>query len=128
MNFPEGLFYAKTHEWVKKEDENKVRVGITSYAQNQLGDVVYVELPALDSIIEAGKACAVVESVKAAYDIFAPVSGKVIRINNNLEDAPQLVNEDPYSEGWFFMVEMTDTKQFKNLLSYKEYEESCQKK
>ena len=76
--FPENLLYTKTHEWVKKEENNMIRIGITSYAQSQLGDVDYVELPALDSSIEAGKACAVIESTKAAFDILAPISGKVI--------------------------------------------------
>lgn len=128
MNFPEDLFYAKTHEWSRKGEENKVRVGITSHAQSELGDVVYVELPALDTNVEAGKVCAVVESVKAAYDIYAPVSGKVKEVNNNLENNPQLVNEDPYGEGWFFVIEMDDPQQLKKLLSNKEYEELCQAK
>lgn len=128
MNFPEELLYAKTHEWGKKEGENVVRIGIISYAQSQLGEVVYVELPALDSIVETGKACAVIESAKAAYDILAPVSGKVTKTNNNLEDNAQLVNEDPYGEGWFFIVELEYPQQLKNLLSYKEYEELCQTK
>ncbi len=128
MNYPEDLFYAKTHEWSRKEEESKVRVGITSHAQSQLGDVVYVELPALDSIVEARKACAVVESVKAAYDIYAPVSGKVIEINNDLEDSPQLVNEDPFGKGWFFVIELENPQQLKNLLSHEEYKELCQAK
>ncbi len=128
MNYPEDLFYAKTHEWSRKEEESKVRVGLTSHAQSQLGDVVYVELPALDTNVEAGKACAVVESVKTAYDIYAPVSGKVTQVNNNLENKPQLVNEDPYGEGWFFAIEMDDPQQLKKLLSSKEYEELCQAK
>ncbi len=128
MNFPEDLFYTKTHEWVKKEGEDKVRIGITSHAQGQLGDVVYVELPALDRTVKAGKACTVVESVKAAYDIYAPVSGKVTDVNNDLEDNPQLVNEDPYGKGWFFVIEIEDPQQLKNLLSNKEYEELCQAK
>ncbi len=128
MNYPEDLFYAKTHEWSRKEEESKVRIGITSHAQSQLGYVVYVELPALDTNVEAGKACAVVESVKAAYDIYAPVSGKVKEVNNNLENKPQLVKEDPYGEVWFFVIEMDDPQQLKNLLSNKEYEESCQTK
>jgi glycine cleavage system H protein len=128
MNFPEDLFYTKTHEWVKKEGEDKVRIGITSHAQSQLGDVVYVELPALDRTVKAGEACTVVESVKAAYDIYAPVSGKVTEVNNDLENNPQLVNEDPYGKGWFFVIEIEDPQQLKNLLSNKEYEELCQAK
>ena len=128
MNFPEDLFYTKTHEWVKKEGEDKVRIGITSHAQSQLGDVVYVELPALGRTVKAGEACTVIESVKAAYDIYAPVSGKVTEVNNDLENNPQLVNEDPYGKGWFFVIEIEDPQQLKNLLSNKEYEELCQAK
>ena len=128
MNFPEDLLYTKTHEWVKKEGEDKVRIGITSHAQSQLGDVVYVELPALDRTVKAGEACTVIESVKAAYDIYAPVSGKVTEVNNDLENNPQLVNEDPYGKGWFFVIEIEDPQQLKALLSNKEYEELCQAK
>ncbi len=128
MNFPEDLLYTKTHEWVKKEGEDKVRIGITSHAQSQLGDVVYVELPALDRTVKAGEACTVVESVKAAYDIYAPVSGKVTEVNNDLENNSQLVNEDPYGKGWFFVIEIEDPQQLKALLSNKEYEELCQAK
>ena len=128
MNFPEDLLYTKTHEWVKKEGEDKVRIGITSHAQSQLGDVVYVELPALGRIVKAGEACTVIESVKAAYDIYAPVSGKVTEVNNDLENNSQLVNEDPYGKGWFFVIEIEDPQQLKTLLSNKEYEELCQAK
>jgi glycine cleavage system H protein len=128
MNFPEDLFYTKTHEWVKKEGEDKVRIGITSHAQSQLGDVVYVELPALDRTVKAGEACTVIESVKAAYDIYAPVSGKVTEVNNDLENNPQLVNEDPYGKGWFFVIEIEGPQQLKNFLSNKEYEGLCQAK
>ena len=128
MDFPEDLFYTKTHEWAKKEGNNRVRVGITSHAQSELGDVVYVELPDLDRIVKAGTACTVVESVKAAYDIYAPVSGKVIETNNDLENNPQLVNEDPYGKGWFSIIEMEDPQELSKLLSNKDYEELCQSK
>lgn len=128
MDFPGDLFYTKTHEWTKKEGDNKARIGITSHAQSELGDVVYVELPALDRIVKAGEACTVVESVKAAYDIYAPVSGKVIETNNYLESNPQLVNEDPYGKGWFFIIEMEDPQELTKLLSNKDYEELCQAK
>lgn len=128
MDFPEDLFYTKTHEWVKKESNNKVRVGITSHAQSELGDVVYVELPDLDRVVKAGTACTVVESVKAAYDIYSPVFGKVIETNNDLEKNPQLVNEDPYGRGWFFIIEMEDPQELTKLLSNKDYEELCQTK
>ena len=128
MDFPEDLLYTKTHEWVKKEGDNKVRVGITSYAQSELGDVVYIELPDLDRIVKAGTACTVVESVKAAYDIYAPVSGKVIEANTDLENNPQLVNEDPYGKGWFSIIEMEDPQELTKLLSNKDYEKLCQSK
>ncbi len=128
MDFPVDLFYTKTHEWVKKEGDNKVRVGITSHAQSELGDVVYVELPDLDRIVKAGTACTVVESVKAAFDIYAPVSGKVTEVNNDLENNPQLVNEDPYGKGWFYIIEMEDPQELTKLLSNKDYEELCQAK
>ena len=128
MDFPEDLLYTKTHEWVKKEGDNKVRVGITSYAQSELGDVVYIELPDLDRIVKASTACTVVESVKAAYDIYAPVSGKVIEANTNLENNPQLVNEDPYGKGWFSIIEMEDPQELTKLLSNKDYEKLCQAK
>ncbi len=128
MDFPEDLLYTKTHEWVKKEGDNKVRVGITSYAQSELGDVVYIELPDLDRIVKAGTACTVVESVKAAYDIYAPVSGKVIEANTDLENNPQLVNEDPYGKGWFSIIEMEHPQELPKLLSNKDYEKLCQAK
>lgn len=128
MDFPEDLLYTKTHEWVKKEGDNKVRVGITSYAQSELGDVVYIELPDLDRIVKASTACTVVESVKAAYDIYAPVSGKVIEANTDLENNPQLVNENPYGKGWFSIIEMEDPQELTKLLSNKDYEKLCQEK
>ncbi len=128
MDFPEDLFYTKTHEWAKKEGDNKVSVGITSHAQSELGDVVYIELPDLDRIVKAGTACTVVESVKAAFDIYAPVSGKVIETNNDLENNPQLVNENPYGKGWFSIIEMEDPQELTKLLSNKDYEKLCQSK
>lgn len=128
MDFPEDLLYTKSHEWVKKEGDNKVRVGITSYAQSELGDVVYIELPDLDRIVKASTACTVVESVKAAYDIYAPVSGKVIEANTDLENNPQLVNENPYGKGWFSIIEMEDPQELTKLLSNKDYEKLCQEK
>ena len=128
MDFPGDLFYTKTHEWAKKEGNNKARIGITSHAQSELGDVVYIELPDLDRIVKAGTACTVVESVKAAFDIYAPVSGKVIETNNDLENNPQLVNENPYGKGWFSIIEMEDPQELTKLLSNKDYEKLCQSK
>ncbi len=128
MKFPKDLFYTKTHEWAKKEADNKARIGITSHAQSELGDVVFVELPALDRVVKAGEACTVVESVKAAYDIYSPVSGKVIETNSDLETNSQLVNEAPYGKGWFFIIEMEDPQELTKLLSNKDYEKLCQVK
>lgn len=128
MSFPGDLLYTKTHEWARNEGDNRIRMGITAHAQNELGDVVYVELPALDKIVRAGEACAVIESVKAAYDIYAPVSGKVVEINGDLENNPRFVNDDPYGKGWFLVIEIEDTGQLTKLLSGGEYEKLCQTK
>src|SRR5512144_640518 len=101
MNIPTNLRYAKTHEWVRVEGPVAV-VGITDHAQHELTDVVYVELPAVGRDLEAGKECAVVESVKAASDIYAPVSGEIVAVNEELSHAPELINQDPYGKGWLF--------------------------
>ena len=106
MEFPTELRYTQTHEWAKRNG-NRVRVGITEYAQHEISDVVFVELPKLNLQASKGKAIAVVESVKAAFDIYAPVSGEVVDTNKNLESNPALVNKDPYGQGWFFEIEMT---------------------
>ncbi len=127
MNFPDNMFYAKTHEWARREGDKVVLVGITQYAQEQISDVVFVELPKIGAVVSAGKACAVVESVKAAYDIYAPVSGKVTKINDTLESSPQLVNEDPYGKGWFFAIEMENPEELKSLLKANEYAKICEK-
>jgi glycine cleavage system H protein len=105
MQFPNNLKYSKEHEWVRI-DGNKVVVGISDYAQSQLGDIVFVELPALGAVVSAGKRFSVVESVKAVSDIFAPVTGIVTEINEALNDAPEKVNQDPYGEGWIAVVEI----------------------
>ncbi len=100
---PKKLQYSKTHEWVRKDDDI-LTVGITDHAQTMLGDLVYVELPEPESSLESGQECAVVESVKAAADIYSPVSGEVIEINEALFETPQLINDDPYGKGWLFRV------------------------
>lgn len=100
---PKTLKYSKTHEWVR-QDEDVITVGITDHAQTMLGDLVYVELPEVEMSLESGQECAVVESVKAAADIYSPISGEVVEINEALLDNPQLVNEDPYGKGWLFRV------------------------
>jgi glycine cleavage system H protein len=102
-NVPKTLKYSKTHEWVRK-DEEIITIGITDHAQTMLGDLVYVELPEVESSLESGQECAVVESVKAAADVYSPISGEVIEINEALLEHPQLVNEDPYGKGWLFRI------------------------
>jgi glycine cleavage system H protein len=106
-NIPQKLHYTKTHEWVRKE-EGLYTVGITDHAQTLLGDLVYVELPEPDSHLEGGQECAVVESVKAAADIYCPVPGEIIEINQMILDNPQLINQDPYGKGWLFKVKPDD--------------------
>jgi glycine cleavage system H protein len=127
MDFPDNLYYTKTHEWVRKEGDKEVFVGITQYAQEQISDVVFVELPKIGASVSAGKACTVVESVKAAYDIYAPVSGKIIKVNDKLENSPQLVNKDPYGEGWFFAIEIENPDELKSLLKADEYSQTLHK-
>ena len=100
---PKTLKYSKTHEWIRKDDE-LITIGITDHAQTMLGDLVYVELPEIESSFENGQECAVVESVKAAADIYCPISGEIIEINEALLENPQLVNEDPYGKGWLFRI------------------------
>ena len=120
MNIPTNLKYAKTHEWVRVEGALAV-VGITDHAQHEMSDVVYVELPAPGSEIEEGKPCAVVESVKAASDIYAPVSGEITEVNEELAHAPELVNQEPYGKGWLFKVKLSDPAQVNELLSADDY-------
>jgi glycine cleavage system H protein len=124
---PGELRYLSSHEWVRlEEDGETATVGITDHAQDLLGDVVFVELPELDSVISAGEEAGVVESVKAASDIFSPVSGTVIEINEALEDSPELVNSDPYDDGWFFKVKISDVDELSSLLGAEEYAEVCE--
>ena len=122
MEFPEDLKYSKEHEWVLVEG-NTATVGITDYAQDQLGDIVFVELPAIDDKVSKEDAFGVVESVKAVSDIYAPVSGKVLEINDDLPDNPEMLNEDPYGDGWIIKIEMSDPDELKDLMSASEYEE-----
>ena len=120
MNIPKNLKYSKTHEWVLVEGDT-ARVGITDHAQHELTDIVYVEPPSIGAHLEAAKECAVVESVKAASDIYAPVSGEVVAVNEELGSAPELVNEDPHGKGWLFKVRMSDPGELDDLLSPDDY-------
>lgn len=123
---PKELMYAVTHEWILNEGDDVVSVGITDYAQESLGDVVYVELPEVGDSVSAGDEAGAVESVKAASDIFAPVSGTVIAINEDLEDSPQTINESPYGDGWFFKIKMSDPSELEHLLDADEYIETLE--
>jgi len=117
---PPDLKYAKSHEWVRVEGD-LATVGITDHAQHELTDVVFVELPAVGRNIKAGEACAVVESVKTASDIYSPVSGEVVKANQAVVDQPALVNSDPYGTGWFFQVKLSQPKELSGLLSAADY-------
>ena len=124
MEFPDELRYAPTHEWARRQG-NRVRVGITAFAQQEISDVVFVELPKIQGEAAKGKAISVVESVKAAFDIYAPVSGKVVQANSVLESNPALVNEDPYGRGWFFEIEMSHPAEWESLLGAEQYQAQC---
>jgi glycine cleavage system H protein len=118
-NIPAKLQYTKSHEWVKKENEF-LTIGITDHAQTMLGDLVYVELPEIEASLDSGQECAVVESVKAAADVYSPVAGEVIEINTDVMENPQLINEDPYGRGWLIRVRPHDKVEI-SLLSADEY-------
>ncbi|MBA2282036.1 MAG: glycine cleavage system protein GcvH [Actinomycetota bacterium] len=115
MNVPDELRYSKDHEWVRLED-GKVRIGITDYAQDTLGDVVFVQLPEVGSTLEAGAACGEVESTKSVSDIYAPITGSVVEVNAELVDAPNKLNDDPYGDGWICIIEPDDPAQLAELL------------
>ncbi|MFP4160995.1 MAG: glycine cleavage system protein GcvH [Ectothiorhodospira sp.] len=120
-NVPSDLKYAKSHEWVRQESDGSLTVGISEHAQELLGDLVFVETPEAGTTLEAGSACAVVESVKAASDVYAPVSGEVTAVNGQLGDSPELVNSDPYGEGWLFRVKPADTGELAGLMDAEAY-------
>ncbi len=122
---PSELKYAGSHEWARLEAGGTVTVGITDHAQEALGDVVFVELPEVGTVFAAGDEAGVVESVKAASDIYAPVGGEVIEINGQLEDEPEMVNSDPYNEGWFYKLQPADTSELEALLSAGDYQQQC---
>jgi glycine cleavage system H protein len=123
MEYPEDLRYADNHEWARVEG-TRVRMGISDYAQDALGDVVYVELPSVGASVTQGGACSEVESTKSVSDVYAPVSGTVVEVNSALEDTPELVNRDPYGEGWFAVIEATDPSELDALMDAAAYEAS----
>jgi glycine cleavage system H protein len=122
MEFPEDLKYSKEHEWARKEG-NAVRVGITDFAQDALGDVVYVDVPQVGTEVTAGEPLGEVESTKSVSDVYAPVSGTVLERNEALADSPELVNSDPYGTGWMVLIQLTDASQLEALLDAKTYQE-----
>ncbi len=122
-NIPEELRYTKTHEWVRQNEDGTVTVGITDHAQDLLGDMVYVELPEAGTQLAVGDECMVVESVKAASDIYAPLSGEVVEINDALADTPELINQDPYGEGWLFTLQPVEGGEREELMGADAYQE-----
>ncbi|MEI5639330.1 MULTISPECIES: glycine cleavage system protein GcvH [unclassified Pseudoalteromonas] len=123
-NIPSELKYATSHEWVRAEGNGEYTVGITEHAQELLGDMVFVELPEVGDEVDAGEDCAVAESVKAASDIYAPIGGEIIAINEELEDAPETVNNDSYGDGWLFRIKASDESELDNLLDAEGYANS----
>ena len=126
MEFPKGLKYSKEHEWVLVEDEDGAVIGISDFAQNELGEVVFVEAPELGEKISRDDPFGAVESVKAVSDLYAPVSGAVTEVNDALPDTPELINEDPYGEGWIIKVAMSDPGELDDLMTAEEYTAYCE--
>lgn len=125
MRPPENLKYTKEHEWVRIESDGVVTVGITHFAQDALGDVVYAETPKVGAHFTAGAEIGVVESVKAVSDIYTPVTGEVVEVNVNLDDAPETINESPYEDGWFVKIKLDDTSELDGLMDAEAYMEFC---
>ncbi len=126
LKFPEELLYSPTHEWVRVEG-NRAFIGITDYAQSELGDITYLELPKVGNQVEAGQPFGIIESVKADEELFAPISGTVVDVNQNAVDHPEIVNNDPYGEGWLIVVEVNDTSELKGLMTAKQYRQMLER-
>ena len=122
---PSELKYASSHEWARLEEDGTVTVGISDHAQDALGDVVFVELPEVGNSLAAGEEAGVVESVKAASDIYAPIGGEVLKVNEQLEDEPETVNSDPYNDGWIFRLQPSDASELDALLNAEDYQSKC---
>ena len=121
LEYPQDLRYTPEHEWVRSEGDGVLRIGITAYAQDALGDVVYVSLPAVGDSVSAGDACGEVESTKSVSDLYAPVSGEIVAVNEALDSAPELVNSDPYDQGWMYDVKVTEVGVEQSLLDLEAY-------
>ncbi len=124
MNLPSELKYSEEHEWLKVEGEGRARIGITDFAQSELGDIVFVELPEVGDEVTAGEPFGSVESVKTVSELYAPVSGKVVEVNEALADSPENVNTSPYGDGWMIVVEMSDPSQVDQLLTAEQYKKT----
>jgi glycine cleavage system H protein len=124
--YPDNLKYAATHEWVRLEEDGTATVGISNHAQDALGDIVFVELPEVGATIHAKDEVAVVESVKAASDVYSPVSGEIIETNGLLEDAPETVNSVPYDDGWFYKIQISDKLELDELMDADAYSDHCE--
>ncbi|MFD2178709.1 glycine cleavage system protein GcvH [Veronia pacifica] len=120
---PSDLKYATTHEWIRPEGNGVYTVGISDHAQSLLGDMVFIDLPDVDDLVDAGDDCAVAESVKAASDVYSPLTGKVVAVNEDLESSPELVNSDPYGDGWLFQLTISDDAELNELLDAESYAE-----
>ena len=119
---PENLRYTKEHEWIAELSSTKFRIGITDYAQSALGDIVYIQLPKIGADVKANSVCGEVESTKSVSEIYAPISGKVVSVNNNLDSKPEIINSDPYGEGWIVEIEISSIKLEETLLSALDYQ------
>lgn len=120
---PKDIFFSETHEWVRRDTETEYLVGITDHAQELLGDIVFVELPEEGDDVSQGDECCVVESVKTAADVYAPLTGKITEVNETITDAPAMVNKDPYADGWLYRLEIKDPEELKSLMNSEEYAE-----
>lgn len=121
-NIPSQLRYTKEHEWVEQTSDGKFRVGITDFAQGALGDIVYIQLPKVGENVEQGKVCGEVESTKSVSEIYAPLTGKIVSVNSELDAAPEILNSDPYGAGWIIEVEVSESSQLDSLLSPTDYQ------
>ncbi|MFH2138684.1 MAG: glycine cleavage system protein GcvH [Candidatus Omnitrophota bacterium] len=122
MNIPENLLYTKEHEWVKIEGK-RATMGIDDYAQSSLGDITFIELPKVGDICKQFEQFATVESVKAASDVYAPMSGKIVKVNDDVQNSPEMINQDPYEKGWFVVIELSDEGEKDNLMNLTKYQE-----
>jgi glycine cleavage system H protein len=125
-DIPGDLKFLSSHEWARVESDGTITIGISDHAQDLLGDIVFVELPEVGQLVDAENDTAIVESVKAASDIYSPLSGEVIEVNSLLEDQPEIINSSPYEDGWFFKLTPSDMGELDNLLSPKDYSEVCE--